>query len=50
MNASLGRVAESARGLAHSKTLRAVPCLIEIRASVLECGSPLPLWEELNRD
>jgi len=36
---------QSARGLAQSKTLRAVFGVIVNRASVLECGSPLPLWK-----
>jgi hypothetical protein len=36
-------IAQSARGLAHSKTLRAVERHRE-RASVLECGGPPPLF------
>jgi hypothetical protein len=34
----------SARGLAHSKTLRAVRSSPGKRASVLECGGPPPLF------
>ena len=37
------RPGQSARGLAHSKTLRAGGACGE-RASVLECGGPPPLW------
>ena len=35
---------KSARGLAQSKSF-ALTGGLESRASVLECGSPLPLWE-----
>jgi hypothetical protein len=36
-------LSESARGLAHSKTLRVTRGELEFRASVLECGGPPPL-------
>ena len=51
--AHTGCTLPSARGLAHSKTLRVVGNC-QMRASVLECGSPLPLFQRhvksANRD
>jgi hypothetical protein len=40
---------QSARGLAQSKTLRATRQAQEIRASVLECGGPPPLFPSASK-
>jgi hypothetical protein len=43
---------ESGTGEPHSKTLRVAPMCVRIRASVVECGSPVPLCQataKLNR-
>ena len=44
---ALVRSGQSARGLAHARTLRAGGACGE-RASVLECGGPPPLWPAPN--
>jgi len=48
--AATSGIFQSASGLAHSKTLRAIRAPPEFSACVLDCGSPPPLFPGTRQD